>query len=338
MKTTLAILASLRLTLVGMVLLAVLALASYTSASLPSFWLVLPLALLALNLAAAILSNPRFRRQGGLLVFHLCLLVIVMLAGIGLMTRLDGRVEITEGQAFDPATVEIISRGPWHPWRMDRVAFTQSRIRVDYAPALIRRQTRSEVLTPDATGRLRAITFGDNHALTAAGYRFVSTSNKGLVAIITWLDDSGRSVTGAVHLPSYPLLEWKQSNEWVTPRGQAVQIELELPERPPQDQAWTLTSHNLRARIVVKTVEHEPMLDVGQSVNLNGGALRFDEVRLWMGYRIDYNPTLPWLFAAALIGIIALAWHFWQKLGRHSLAAPIGEPRMDTNYADMARN
>jgi len=61
-------LASLRLTLAGMVLLALGAALSYDNpAGTPAWVLVVPLALLAVNLLAAIVSNPRINRRGALL-------------------------------------------------------------------------------------------------------------------------------------------------------------------------------------------------------------------------------------------------------------------------------
>lgn len=317
MRKALSILASLRLTLVGMVLLAALALASYKSASLASLWLVVPLALLALNLAAAIVSNPRFRRQPALLVFHLCLLTIVVLAGVGLMTRLEARVEIAEGQVFDPAAVEVIGRGPWYRSRLQEVKFVQDRIEIDYAPGLRRGETRSAVRLAQDNGHFRGATLSNNRSLEAAGYRFAPTANKGIAAILTWLDDSGRIATGAIHFPSYPLYEWKQENTWRTPRGESLVMVLQVPKRPSSEPRWTFKREALSAQVLVKRDARTVQLRPGESIRLEGGSLRLDDIRLWMGYRIDYNPVLPWLLATALIAVLALAAHFrrrfWQS-------------------------
>ena len=32
-----------------------------------------------------------------------------------------------------------------------------------------------------------------------------------------------------------------------------------------------------------------------------------------MGYRVSYDPTLPWLLAAALLAALSLAWHYTQR-------------------------
>ena len=94
-------LSSLKLTLIGMVLLGIGAGLSYGNPVDVSVWvLIVPLAILATNLAAAILTNPRINRQPGLLVFHVCLFSTVVLAGVGRLTHLDAHLEIALGQEF----------------------------------------------------------------------------------------------------------------------------------------------------------------------------------------------------------------------------------------------
>jgi hypothetical protein len=34
-----------------------------------------------------------------------------------------------------------------------------------------------------------------------------------------------------------------------------------------------------------------------------------------MGYKLFYDPTLHWLFIAAMITVLGLAAHFWRKFG-----------------------
>jgi len=78
--TLLRPLASLRLTLVGLVLLGG-GLVIDQNHWLPSAWVITPpLLLLGINLAAALVVDPRFRRQPALFAFHLCLLLLALLA------------------------------------------------------------------------------------------------------------------------------------------------------------------------------------------------------------------------------------------------------------------
>jgi hypothetical protein len=73
MKRAASLLASPRLTLAGFAVLAVAILASLQLPQLPAAAIALPLALLGVNLSAALWVFPRLRR-GGLGLFHACLL------------------------------------------------------------------------------------------------------------------------------------------------------------------------------------------------------------------------------------------------------------------------
>jgi hypothetical protein len=35
---------------------------------------------------------------------------------------------------------------------------------------------------------------------------------------------------------------------------------------------------------------------------------------MWMGYTIFYDAFLAWFFAAALVGVAGLGWHYYLKL------------------------
>jgi len=72
-------LASLKLTLAIFILFCASVVLAYFTRWSPAWILALPFSLFAVNLTATILSNPSFRRQPGLLVFHLALLGLVVL-------------------------------------------------------------------------------------------------------------------------------------------------------------------------------------------------------------------------------------------------------------------
>jgi len=42
-----------------------------------------------------------------------------------------------------------------------------------------------------------------------------------------------------------------------------------------------------------------------------------------MGYRVAYDPTLPWLLAAALLSALSLGWHYLRKFGAAPRALPL---------------
>lgn len=323
MRRLLTAVASLKLTLVGMISLLLSVLLAYRGELLSSSWVAVPFAVLALNLLAAIAINPRIRRQRGLLLFHVCLLVLAVLAGISVLMRFEARAEIAEGQRFSSEQAQVVGAGLWHRNRLDEVDFVQGPIEVDYAAANTRRATRSTVYLNENQENGPVVVLGENQSLAMNSYRFVTTSNKGFAVTLSWHDPSGDTLTGAIHLPSYPLYEWKQENAWVTPVGQTVTVRLELPARSSPEREWTLRSPDDGVTLEVRDGAVRRVLAPGDSMSLVGGRLQFEGVRLWMGYRVEYNPWLPWMFMTALLAIAGIGWHFYGRFrlsARHEVA------------------
>lgn len=309
-------LASLRLTLVGMLLLAFGAALSYNNPATTSVWvLVAPMSLLAVNLLAAIITNPRINRRGGLLTFHLALLGVVVLAAIGRLTHLEAHIELLQDTAFASAELFDDSRGPWHSGRLDQVQFVQGPYTVDYAPGMVRGLTRSQVQVPDGRGGWEAKVVGDDRPLIMEGYRFYTSFNKGFAPILTWIPDQGAPQTGAVHMPSYPLFEFKQDNSWTPPGGPEIKFWLRLTTGMDEKTAWVLDGSKARGVLVVNTGGQRLELQPGDSAKLPGGQLRYERLSTWMGYKIFYDPTLKWLFMVAMTGVLGMAAHFWRKFG-----------------------
>jgi cytochrome c biogenesis protein len=309
--------ASLRLTVPLMLGLAAAVLVSYRSETASVWWLTAPLLALAVNLFSAIATDTRFRRQAHLLAFHVCLLLLLCLAAVSQLTSLRGRVEIAVGQAFEPGLVNIQSKGPWHSATpFQAVSFVQGPINVAYEPRMVRGRTRSTVFTPNSSSGTAPLIFGDNIPLNSGGYRFYTTSNKGYAVILTWRGSDGGVITGAVHMPSYPRLDWQQIKNWTTPTGAEIELELELPRPTPIDESWVLDSRRAAGSLLLKSKSGSvKRLAAGESWSVSGGTVRFDEVRMWMGYEVQAVPLLPWMFATALIGVLALGWHFWRRFG-----------------------
>lgn len=318
--------ASLKLTLAGMIALILGVLLIYMEWVSASAWIAIPLSVLSINLLAALIVNPGFRSQSGLLVFHVCLLAVMLLATFGWLSNLKGRVEIMEGQSFSAREVEVLRQGPWHPWeRLEEINFQQGPIRVEYAPNLIRGQTKSRVaISVNQT----VIAIGDNVPLRIDGYRFYTTSNKGYAAVLTWRSEQGEIQRGAIHFPSYPFNDWKQLNDWQTPGGEQLSFELLLTEQPPAQSAWVFDrAHNTGSLRVKRNDGTAVTLKVDETIDLARGQLHFEQLRMWMGYEVFYDPMLAWLFAAALVGILGLGWHLYQKL-RVSNALVLHQPVM----------
>ncbi len=339
MKMLFRYLASTKLTLLGMGLLALGAALSYDNpVATPAWVLVVPLALLALNLLAAIVSNSRINRRSGLLIFHLALLGIVVLAAVGRLTHMEAHIEMVEGGAFSADELLDVRRGPWHSGRLDQVRFIQGPYTVDYAPGMVRGPTRSQVLVPDGQGGWERRVIGDDKPLLLEGYRFYTTFNKGFAALLTWMPDAGAAITGTVHMPSYPLFDFRQANRWTPPGGEEIKFWLQLETGLTASEPWTLDPRKARALLVLRSAGQRVELRPGESTRLAGGRLRYEGLSSWMGYKLFYDPTLQWLFITALLGVLGLALHFWKKLATHPCPQPSRSLEQDLQMARGGMN
>lgn len=315
--------ASLRLTVVAMSALAGTMVCAQLNEEVDYSWITLPIAVLLVNLLAALFTNVRLRREPALVLFHLALVAVCVLAALDAATRFHGRVELVEGQSLDSGQVQTTDRGVWHRSRLDETALRQDTIEVEFAPNMNRQRTRSKVSFVD-DGMEKRDELGESRALELRGYRFATTSNKGYAMVLTWRDAEGREATGAIHFPSYPAQEWRQQQTWRTPAGQQVTLSLRPHTRPRMDSEWILSANAsaVDAEIVIEGVS-APLVR-GEWQALRDGAVRLDDVRLWMGYRVDYQPLIPWMFVVSLLGVAALAWYFharlWRSQARHDVS------------------
>ncbi|WP_448191355.1 cytochrome c biogenesis protein ResB [Azospirillum sp. sgz301742] len=310
----LAVLSSLWWTLAWMALAAAVLVHGQLSGALDARWLALPCGGLFVNLAAALVTNERLRTQPGLLVFHVGLAVLALTAAVGRLTALSGSVEVTQGSAFDAAQVTA-KAAPLHPWGLGGVTFVQGPFRIDYEPGLQRRHTHSTIFVPAAGGTWDEVDVGDDRPLKISGYRFYTTPNKGFALVLTHIGADGRRQTGAVHLPSYPMNEYKQANSWPMPDGGPV-LDLWLDMPTPvlaEDSAWTFRVPE-DATLVVGLGGRRHELKPGQEVRIGDARLRYEDLRAWMGYTVFYDPSLPWLAAAALVACAGLGWHAVAKI------------------------
>lgn len=302
--------ASLRLTTFVLLMLGVGGFAA--SKQLPeSQWLVIgPLLLLSVNLVAALISNPRLRVQPALFGMHIGLLLLALSLAYGHMSRFRGHLEISEGQYFDPGQI-IEDRKGYLPARLPmEAAFEQGAISVNYAPGVMRRETQSHVVL--ANGQTVEAT--DGRPLIIEGYRFYVTHNKGFAALISWLPAAGsQGHMGTLHFPSYPRLAPTQTQSWTAPDGTSLKFTIS-PTSYSSEEHWTLNRQMSSEQLNVAYEGAVTALQPGDIMNLSGGALRFEGINMWIGYRIFYDPSLYWCFAAAMIAVCCLVLHV---TGRH---------------------
>ena len=298
---------SLRTTLVLLALLGAVAVARPTFAPL-----AIALALLAINLAAALVVHPAFRRQLPLLVSHLALLLLVVLVGLGRLYALDGRFELTQGVPWDGTLLDR-DAGALHVDRLQRLSFVHHGFEIDYAPGRQRGATRNAVAWRGADGEPQQAVIGDHRPLVLEDHRFYTSPNKGFAPLLRWQSAGGGEIVGAVHLPSYPSHELSQSRAWPLPDGREVWVMLDVPDDLIDPKAAARFRLPEAHRLIVRVDEQRAELRPGEGIDLAGGRLVYQELRTWMGYRVAYDPTLPWLVAAAAVAALALALHYALK-------------------------
>ncbi|MBI5910821.1 MAG: cytochrome c biogenesis protein ResB [Betaproteobacteria bacterium] len=307
-------LASLKLTLAVLVLLGVGVLANDPAAGGTAWLVAVPLFLGALNLSAAVLTNPVFRRQTALLTFHLALLALVLLAAAGRLTYLKGQLELAEGEVFHGQLTQSES-GPWHRSQLERAQFVNEGFTIRYEKGMRRAETRNTVSWLDDSGGVQRAVIGDQEPLVRQGYRFYTSFNKGFAPVFVWHPADGSAARrGTINLPSYPIHEYRQALEWTvpgtrTPLWTMLQFDEVLLDPEQVSQFRLPEKHTLVVRI--GEARHE--LAPGASLTLPQGVLVYERLSTWMGYTVFYDWTLPWLFAACVLAVASLGWHFWQK-------------------------
>jgi ResB-like family len=319
-RRTVAHFGSLRTTLVCLLLLAAAVAAGLVGGGVLVPALAVAIGLLALNLLAALVLHPAFRRQLPLLVAHLALLALVVLVAVGRLTALDGRFELTQGLPFD-GLIEA-KAGPLHRDRLSRLDFRHEGFEIHYAPGRKRGATRNPVTWTSDDGQVQRAVIGDHRPLVLDGYRIYTSSNKGFAPMLTWLPNDGEAVSGAVHLPSFPVHELQQSREWTLPGGQVAWVLLQFDDKlidPTGPASFRLPDSH---RLVLRVGEQRAELAPGERVAIPGGTLVYERLSTWMGYRVSYDATLPWLLAASLLAALSLAWHYTQRFVGESGTAP----------------
>lgn len=316
-RRSLSQLGSPRLTLV---LLAVVAVAIVAHVQLDrgaSGPLAAAFALAAANLAAALATHARLRADLALFVFHLALLALLGLAAFGRLASLTGTLELAQGEVFDG---QLLTReaGPLHRDGLAKLRFVNDGFTIEYAEGWRRGRTTNDVRVFGQDGRVSAHRIGDIDALVLDGYRFYTTSNKGFAVVMRWVPRNGRPAErGTVHLPSYPLNEHRQAQSWSIPgtsRQAWVMLDLDAPAiDPSRASAFRLPGAH---RLVLVTDGVRRELAPGEIAAVPEGMLVYEGLTAWMGYKVTYDPSLPWLLACAAVAIGALGAFFWRRFGR----------------------
>ena len=307
-----------RFTLLSLALLGAGIVVNYRADPPAGDWLViLPTLLLVINFLLALAIRGILKNNWPLMVFHFALLALVALVFAGRLSHFQGTLELAENEFFhgDAAQIDNIRQGPWHRYGLRDTRFANRGFRISYRSGVKRDRTvnRMEKLFED--GQPRIVEIGDHVPLVVGHYRFYTTHNKGYAPVFEWrADEGGRSSVGSIHLPSYPGNEFRQALEWQLPgSGLKLWTQLKIDEQVlPEDRAFEFSVPR-RHRLVLRYADRRIEMIPGQSISLPGGELHYRGLTSWMGYKIDYDWTRPWLLATAIIGILALFVHYGAK-------------------------
>ncbi|MEH6628817.1 MAG: cytochrome c biogenesis protein ResB [Motiliproteus sp.] len=281
-------------------------------------WVLAPvMALLTINLLAAIITNARFRRQPALLVFHISLVLIVLLVGLGRLLHLKGWVEVTTGSEFTGQLTQY-EAGPWHPGHFTELRFINEGFDIHYSPGPRRGHTYNRMRWRDQQGREHREVIGDQTPLQIREYRFYTSFNKGFAPTFIWkAHGEPMPQLGVVHLPAYPENTFSQAQEWTPPgASQSIWFKLVFDEvilKPETDSVFHAPKDH---KLVVRIGEGRREIGPGEELLLDDGILVYQGLNTWMGYTVYYDPTRYWLLAACLMAIGSIGVFFWQKFSR----------------------
>ena len=300
-------LASSRLTLAGLAALAVAVLLTQRY-DLPHGWtLIGPLALLSVNLLAALFTHRRFRQQRALLVFHVALLALVGLVAVSRLTYLGGVVALVEGVPFS-GRLDVSGAGPLHFGRLADLHLVNEGVELHYAPGGVPGPLANRVRWSDEAGQERVGIIGDHYPLTLHGYRFYTTGNMGFAPLLRWWPAGGAPVDGSVTLPAFPRSLLNQHAQLQLPGlGGGAALELVIESAMPELGAAYTFAVPQRAHLRLQRGGRTWRLDPGAALEWPEGRLEYRELRTWQGYQVHYDFTRPWLLLAGGSAIASLA-------------------------------
>lgn len=272
--------------------------------------MVIPLGLLIVNLVASIVVHRRFRADIPLLLFHLALVALVALFVIARLTYLEGVVTVLKGARFD-GRLHHVEKGPLH----DASGLAQARFTnlgfVDRFRAEGRVTSRNTVEWNTGTG-FATTEIGTDLPLIVGHYRIYTSHHRGLAAILDWIPDAGSPQRGAVEF-AVQRDGFAHGSAWTLDNGIELWATLDIPTLPASTPGSEVTDFNagtLPHSLILRVGDERHVLGPSQSLALPGGKLTYRNLESWMGYRVLYDPTRPWLLASVALGVASLIWFY----------------------------
>lgn len=323
-------LASVKLTLFLLLLLAVGALVQSTSFP-PSLTVAPTLGLLVLNLLCALLINRRIRGNLPLLGMHLSLLVLLLLLLGARLTYFDGQTSVNVGAEFD-GRVFGVEAGPLHRFSAGKIRFSNDELIEQRAAGDRYVAATNRVSWRTAAGDPRQFALTDGQPLSLAGYRIHLTPSRGYAPLFAWAGKDGDVTLGTVQLPDPGATRsfksprrtaaapsaFAEAEEWRLPTGKSAWVML---EREQSAGPGTLHGESFPHRLVIHLDERRWLLAPGQSITVDEGTLSYLRLTSWVGYRIVYDAFTTWIFAACLMAIVFMAGFYWRRLASSSTVA-----------------
>ncbi len=307
--------ASNRSTLLLLVVLA-LSITLYYQVSLPQrIWIIaLPTALLILNFLLALATRDILKNNWPLMIFHFAMIALVLLAFAGRMSFFKATLELAESEEF-VGQLENVRQGPWHRYGLSGARFTNLGFQIRYRQGIKRDKTLNQIRLTMPNGLQQPLEIGDHVPLVIGHYRFYTSHNKGYAPLFEWQPfASTESIAGSIHLPAYPTHEYRQALQWKIPGTETELWTMLIIEENvlPEDRDFDFRVPQ-QHQLVVRYQDQRYELQPGDSLELPGGILRYQKLTTWMGYKVDYDWTRPWLLATVLIGLAGLFVHFIVK-------------------------
>jgi cytochrome c biogenesis protein len=307
--------ASNRTTLVLLVVLSISITIYYQVSLQQRLWIIaVPSLLLMLNFFLALATRDILKNSWPLMIFHFALIALVILVFAGKLSFFNGTLELAENEEFS-GQVENIEQGPWHRYGLSATRFTNLGFQIRYREGIKRDKTVNKISMASRDGRQQTLEIGDHVPLVIGHYRFYTSHNKGYAPVFEWRpSESTRVIVGSIHLPAYPAHEYRQALEWKVP-GSDLRLwtMLNIEENVlPADREFQFRVPK-QHQLVVRYQDKRYALRPGDEINLPGGRLTYRKLTTWMGYKVDYDWTRPWLLATVLIGLMGLFSHFIVK-------------------------
>lgn len=275
-----------------------------------------PFALLVVNLLAAIVDNPRFRADVPLLLFHLALLALVALFAAGRLTYLEGRVMLTQQVSF-PGVLDEERRGPLHGDGVRSLRFMNAGITEVYPKLDDFRHTYNTVMWWDDSGRPRMTEIGDDRPLILQGYRIFTSKHRGVSPILRWTPtDGGPPESGSLQLGQTTQDMFENAVSWHLPDGREAWVSLvaRAPQAALPTEQVDMGVYEFDHVLVLRVGDQRHELRKGGSVDLGSGRLTYERLLTWMGYRVVYDPTVPWIVATIGIGLSSMIWFYIRRV------------------------